>query len=114
MYSINRQVAIIKPKEPYVKWINSITDPEDPCDIDELNNDCTAYLIPHFDDDPESMGYIKKIYKKIFEIELESWSTDKSNWPKKRGFSLFENWFHVEFHSEVIDVLGTDIEKDEY
>ena len=114
MYSINRQIAIIKPKEPYLKWLNSVTDPEDPCDFDELNYDCTALLIPHFDGDSESNEYIKKVYKKIFEIELLSWCTDKSKWPKKRSFALFQKWFYIEFHSEVIDVLGTDIEKEEY
>ena len=114
MYSINRQIAIIKPKEPYVKWINSLPGSENPCDIEELNSDCTAFLIPHFDYNSESNKFMKKMYKKIFEIELEGWNTDKRTWPKKRSFSLFEKWFHIEFHSEVIDMLGTDIEKEDY
>jgi hypothetical protein len=33
---------------------------------------------------------------------------------EKRSFSLFEKWFHIEFHSEVLDVLGTGIEKEDY
>jgi hypothetical protein len=42
MYSVNRQVAIIKPKEPHVDWINSLPGVDEPSDIDELNCDCTA------------------------------------------------------------------------
>jgi hypothetical protein len=69
---------------------------------------------PNFDACAEYIKYLKKIYKKVFEIELESWSIDKGTWPKKRSFSLFEKWFYIEFHSEVFDALGTDIEKEDY
>ena len=114
MYSINRQVAIIKPKEPYIKWINSLPDLDAPLSFEELNNDCTAILLPDLDSDQESYKYLKKLYKKIFEIELDAWTTDVNSWPKKRTFSLFEKWFNIEFHSEVLDTLGSDIEKEEY
>ena len=50
MYSINRQVAVIKPKEPYVDWINSLPGIDEPCDIEGLNNDCTALLSSDFRD----------------------------------------------------------------
>ena len=114
MDSINRQIAIIKPKEPYVDWINSLPGIDEPCDIEELNNDCTALLLPHLDDDDESMRYIKKSYAKIFEFELDSWSTDKKTWPKKRNFSLFSKWFKIEFHSELFDIGNGNIEIEEY
>jgi len=71
--------------------------------IDSLNDDCTVLLLPHFDDDEESMKYIQKIYRTIFEMELDSWSTDHKTWPKKRTYTLFCDWFRIEFHSEVID-----------
>lgn len=76
---------------------------DDPCSIESLNDDCTAILLPHFDDDSESMQFVKKIYRQIFEIEPGSWCTDESTWPKKRTFSLFCDWFRLEFHSEVYD-----------
>lgn len=107
MESINRQVMVIKPKPAYVKWINSLPDmDEDPCTIESLNDDCTAALIPHFDDDSKSVKFVKNIFPQLFEIELGSWSTDESAWPKKRTYSLFCEWFHIEFHSEVFD-FGT-------
>jgi hypothetical protein len=52
---INRQVAVIKPKGPYIHWINSLTGTVDPVSIDELQNDCTVILLPHFDTDRESL-----------------------------------------------------------
>jgi hypothetical protein len=105
MYSINRQVAIIKPKEPYLNWINSLPDAGKSFELEGLSSDCTALLIPHFDDDDDSMKFIKGIYRKIFEIELDSWSTDNNTWPKKRSYALFLEWFRVEFHSEVFDFV---------
>ena len=57
MYSINRQVIVVKPKKPYIEWINSLPDMEDPIKIDELNNDCTSCLIPHFDYEKEFVHF---------------------------------------------------------
>ena len=114
MYSINRQVAIIKPKKPYIDWINSLPGMDVPFDSESLKKDCTAILLPHLDNDEESLKYLKTIYTEIFDIELDSWYSDKRFWPKKRNFALFIEWFDVEFHSEVLDPLENDIEKEEY
>jgi len=114
MYSINRQVAIIKPKAPYQDWINLLSDIDEPCNIENLQNDCTAILLPHFDDDRDSLKYIKSIYPKIFELELDSWSSDKRAWPKNRNYSLFCKWFKIELHSEVLDFEDGYIEKEDY
>ena len=54
------------------------------------------------------------IYRQIFEIELDSWSTNKDTWPKKRSYALFRKWFEIEFHSEVLDFGIDDIEIGEY
>ena len=114
MYSINRQVAVIKPMVPYVNWINSLPEMDDQMDIEDLRTDCTAILLPHFDHDEVSLKFIKSKYTKIFELELDSWSADKSAWPKKRTYSVFLEWFDIEFHSEVLDFGKGEIEKEEY
>ena len=114
MNSINRQVAIIKPKKPYADWINSLPGADELSSIESLSNDCTALLLPHFDNRDESLKFVKKIYKQIFEMELDSWSTDEKLWPKKRNYGLFHEWFKIEFHSEVFDFGEGTIEIDEY
>lgn len=103
MDSINRQVALIKPKEPYVQWINSLPGTDELFSSDELQNDCTAILLPHFDTDQESVNFLKKNFRTIFEYELYGWHTDEKDWPKKISFGQFQEWFEIEFHSEVID-----------
>jgi len=88
MNSINRQIAIIKPMKPYVDWINELPGSDEPYNIESLSNDCTALLLPQFDYQDESHKFIEKIYKRLFEIELDSWSTDKKAWPKNRTYNL--------------------------
>lgn len=114
MYSINRQVAVIKPRTPYIDWVNSLPGMDKPFDSESLQKDCTAILLPALDNEEESLKYIKTIFNKLFEIELDSWYSDKKLWPKKRTFTLFTEWFDIEIHSEVIDFLENDIEKEEY
>ncbi len=43
-------------------------------------------------------------------MEIDSWSTDHKTWPKKRTYTLFCDWFKIEFHSEVIDFGEGSIE----
>jgi hypothetical protein len=112
MYSINRAIAIIKPKQPYIDWINSLESDEEPIKIEECQNDCTAVLLPDYDFIEEAENFIKDIYDEIFEIELYGWSTDETEWPQNRTYSLFAEWFCVEIHSEVFDPFEEDIEKE--
>ena len=114
MNSLNRQVAVVKPKEPYVDWINSLPGMDEPTTIEFLNNDCTALLLPLFDNDNRSLKFIKRVYKEIFEIELNSWIRDKKLWPQKRTHTLFCDWFRIEIHSEVYDFGKGLVEIDEY
>ena len=114
MDSINRQVAVLKPKNPYIHWINSLPGTVDPVSIDELQTDCTAILLPHFDTEEETITYLKKIFSPIFQYELYGWHTDEKAWPQKRTFRLFQEWFKIEFHTEVIDYGKGPITIEEY
>jgi hypothetical protein len=62
----------------------------------------------------ESLRFIKKNYRQILEMELESWNSNENLWPKKRTYSLFCEWFKIEFHSEVFDFGKGNIEIEEY
>jgi hypothetical protein len=94
MDSINRQVAIIKPKQPYVNWINSLPGTVESETVDKLQADCTALLLPHFDTHQGSLNYVKKIYRNIFEYELYGWYTDENAWPKTHFPRPFLIFFH--------------------
>jgi hypothetical protein len=114
MYVINRAVAVIKPKQPFVDWINSHPDSaEDPVALEQVRQDCNVFLIPDFDSEEEVEEYIEDLSTDIFEIELESWYTDEESWPTNRDFQTFREWFDVEVHSMVIDPYEDRIEREE-
>jgi len=112
MKSINRSVAVIKPKQPYMDWINQLPDTEEKLTVENLQSDCTAILIPEFDRPEESRAFISAMAKTLFEEELNSWCTDKSCWPKIRTNRGFWKWFEVEIHSEVMDAGKGPIKKE--
>ena len=105
---LNRSALIVKKKEPFRQWINSLPDSDD-FTLEELNEDSTVYLLPDYDDDNQRDRILKKIYKDIFEEQLESWWLDEKDWPVKRDLRTFKLWFHVEFHSMIVDLVGTDL-----
>ncbi len=84
---------------------NSFPDP-DGITLEELNEDTTSYLIPEYDDDDHRDRILKKIFKNIFEDQLASWWIDEKDWPVKRDLRIFKQWFDVEFHSIVEDIVN--------
>ena len=91
MDSINRQIAIIKPKKPYVNWINSLPGMDEPSSIESLNNDCTALLLPHFDDDDDSLKFIKKYIGKYLRLNLIVGVPVKMHGRRKEPMTYFVN-----------------------
>lgn len=95
-------------------WINSLPGSVEPCSIESLNDDCTAVLLPQFDFLKQSQKFIKRIYKQLFELELNGWYTDKTLWPRNRSYKLFCVWFQIEIHTEVFDFGKGNITVEEY
>ena len=114
---VNRAAILLRYKEPAVRWINE-ADPynEKPGIVaDNVNKERTVYLISEEDGDGDDSvaRWVKKNFKSLFEAELESWYTDPALWPNKRTYKLFQEWFHVECHTVLIDTVGGEIYDDE-
>ena len=114
MKSINRNVIILKPREPFLAWLQSLPVPPENLTLDELRRDSLCLLIPESEVQEDYTALIFKHYKKLFEDELMAWHTVKREWPKKRTLAMFQEWFELEFHSEVIDLVDAPIEKEDY
>jgi hypothetical protein len=112
MQFINRAVAIIKPKQPFLDWVNS-TDPDTKLTLEQVRSDPLCILIPDFDSPSEAKAFIKSNYAEIWEWQLYAYWTDGTTYPKHRPFEKFKDWFDVEFCSEVIDWLDEAIETEE-
>lgn len=114
---LNRAAIILKFKEPAVRWINE-ADPydDDPeIDADTANHERTVYLISDKDGDTSATieRWIRRNWKILFEQELEGWYTDSSLWPQNLTIKLFREWFEVEYHTCIVDTVGTDFYDDD-
>ena len=115
MSVLNRSVAIIRPKQPYVDWANSIPDEGEETNtayLEDLRNDSLVLLLPDLYNGIEAINHIEKIHERIFEYELWNWCPSKKYWPKDKSWEKFHEWFDMEFHTEVIDTTSGPIEKD--
>ena len=63
----------------------------------------SVYLLPE-DPDDEDHPPIEECFQQIFELELEEWWTDETQWPKRRDYATFLEWFDVTAESVVTDL----------
>ncbi len=111
MESINRFAVVVHPLKPFMEWVNSpaVRGTDDLVPLDALQEDATVVLTPEMDTNDEALAWLKNYKAKLFEMELESWCTDRSTWPEKRTTRLFDQWFDLEVHSMVFDAVGEPI-----
>lgn len=103
---INRYAVVIKPKQPLLDWINSM-DPEHKIKgIDEVN----VYLVDDNITDLEK--WLKMKFDEFFLLELEDWCTDKKDWPQKRNYKMFKEWFQIDISTMIYDLGERPIIKD--
>ena len=108
MYTIDRLIAIIKPRQPFMDWLESMPGWDLDLTLDDLRKDCLTLLIPEYDDNEKAMRYIERNCKSIFEMRLSGWHNDPGTWPD-RTLSVFRKWFDVEIHSMIYDMAERGI-----
>ncbi len=95
---INRYAIVIKPLQPFVEWYYSLYPDEENPEFNESN----IYLVNDEIDDLEL--WLKKKFDKFFMLELEDWHTNKKEWPQKRNYKMFKQWFQVEMTTMIYDL----------
>jgi hypothetical protein len=106
---VNRCVLIVKPKQPFLRWVKSLPDPGT-ITLERLRDDTTAYLLPEYEADQDRDALLSEFYDEIFEEQLRGWWTDETTYPANRTLQKFREWFDVEFHSMVFDLGDYDLE----
>mgnify|MGYP006306222653 CR=1 FL=1 len=106
--SIDRNAIIIKPKEAFFNWVNSVY-PENNIEEKPENN---IYLVHEMDSNEEILVWIKANYEMIFINELNDWYTGEDKWPANRTFKMFSDWFEIEICSMVLDLEENEITKE--
>ena len=89
-YFVERSVVVIKPKKAFLDWVNTVfTEIPKPLNLDELQIDCNSYLIPEVEEIEDGINFIDDKFEDLFELELSSWTEDKSLWPKNLNLKMF-------------------------
>ncbi|WP_310993899.1 hypothetical protein [Aequorivita marina] len=101
---INRSAITLKPLQPFLDWFSNLY----PGELDEAN-ETNAYLVSEDIDDVEA--WLKKKFDKLFMIELEGWHTNKKDWPKRRTYKMFKQWFQVDISTMVYDLENEPVSK---
>ena len=96
----NKSAITVTPKKPFVDWNNKLT-PEMPISEKMMGSSRTYLTNPDFED---AEKHLKKYFKQIFEEELEAMWTDEEEWPQKRDFKTFCEWFEYEISDWVVDL----------
>jgi len=109
MKEINRGVIVVKPRLPFLEWVNSTGDDDVVLTLEEATRDSTAYLTPEIEDDEQLRKFLEENHELIFEQELVAWIQDEDQWPIIRNFSTFLEWFDTEFYSLVLDLAEGDL-----
>ncbi len=109
---LNRMAVILRPKAPLLAWLKSIPDLQmGDMTLDELrSDDQTVFLLPDYDYLDDTRAHLKKIFKPLFEVELEGWWRNPDDYPENMTYEMFEEWFDVELNSMVVDTTGNDFE----
>lgn len=105
MASVNRSALVVRPKQPFVDWINSV-DTTSPVTLEQACDEPSVYLLPVCDTEKDLAKVLRVVYEEIFEDELWNWYTDPKCWPKDRSFAVFRRWFNWQWHSMVVDLCG--------
>jgi hypothetical protein len=108
VYVIDRNLAVIKPKQPFLDWLRGVPGNEVELTLDQLCIDCTALLIPEFEEPEDAVSFIDEVGVELFEAELGSWVDDSELWPRDRSLQAFWTWFDVEIHSTVVDLVDEE------
>jgi hypothetical protein len=107
--TINRNAIIVKPRQAFWDWLNSVYPDEEKIEEVDENN---IYLIKEMNSNEDIRKWIKRNFDRIFINELNDWVSEEEYWPKNRTQKLFTEWFDIEVHSMVLDIEESPVLKD--
>jgi hypothetical protein len=105
---INRSAFTLMPKQPFIAWKQNLEGNLFPAEKIESS----IYLIRDMSTDEEKEAWLQKKFDSIFQQELASWYGDEKQWPKKRTYQMFREWFDISFQSFIYDVEDYPVDKD--
>lgn len=107
----NRGFIILHYKELYKIWAKKWNDLSNE-DLKSHLRCSRIYMVDFVD--PDNANDVNKLieenYKIIFENELMSWNSIKSEWPNNINLELFKEWFHYTVTDRGCDLANEPLE----
>ncbi len=107
--TINRAGLIVRPKQPYIDWANSVDDDAPRAILQELRTDPSIYLVEIIDVLEDFDLLIDDTWEWIFREQLNGWMRDPGLWPEVLTREMFLQWFDCELSTMIWDMLKTRI-----
>ena len=106
IYSVERSIVVLKPKQPFLDWINSaLASADEQLSLESIRIECNSYLIPEVAEIEDGISCVDEIFEDLFKIEFSSWTIDENAWPKQElTLQMFWEWFDVEISPTLVDV----------
>ena len=107
--AINRAALIVRPKQPYVEWANSMDDGGSKAILKQLRESPSIYLVESIDFLEDFDLLIEDNWEWIFKEQLNGWICDPDLWPHGLTRDMFLKWFDCELSTMIWDMLRTKI-----
>jgi hypothetical protein len=107
--TINRAALIVRPKQPYVDWANSVDDDGPRVILQEVRNDPSIYLVETIDFQEDLDLLVDDTWEWIFREQLNGWMRDADLWPEGLTREMFLEWFDCEVSTMIWDMLKSKI-----
>ena len=107
---INRVAAVVEPKEAFFAWARALDDDELAIDSFSPTSLTSVYLLEEAEQSEKSL---QRHWDWIFEKKLYSWHRDREDWPQKRTYRIFREWFDVRLVELVFDFSDEPLLHDE-
>ena len=107
--TINRAAPIVRPRQLYVEWANSMHDDGPRADLRKLREDPSIYLVEASDFLEDFDLLIDDTWEWIFREQLHGWMREVDLWPQGLSREMFFEWFDCELSTMIWDMLKTKI-----
>ena len=105
-FVLNRTVLILAYKQPFLDWLNAAEQNPLSLTLEMLGIDNDSFLIPQFDDPRHAVKWAEERWSFLFDSILFDWATEESMWPENRSLKMFLEWFDIDVHSMVWDLVN--------
>lgn len=111
--TVNRVAVVVQPMAPYHAWARRL-DGESGAQMAAMSHDqlTSVYLIDELPRDELGERALRRHWAWIFEEQLMSWHRQAEDWPRRRSYKMFREWFDLRLVPLVFDLCEAPLVRD--